>query len=127
MENMSKKIVSFKDLDVWKEGHQLAVLMYETTKYFPKEEIFGITSQMRRAAVSVTSNIAEGFGRQSYKDKHHFYQISLGSLLELESQLCIAKDVGYLSEEKFCEIINQIQKVETINRGLLRKTKSLYA
>ena len=102
----------------------MAVAVYKTTKSFPKEELFGITSQMRRAVVSVTSNIAEGFGRETYKDKSHFYQISLGSLLELENQIYIAKDVGYLKEEKFYEIIQQIRKVETICRGLIKKSRS---
>lgn len=83
---------SFKELEVWKRGHEIVILVYLLTKEFPKEEIFGITNQMRRAAVSITSNIAEGFGRHSYKDKAKFYAISQGSCFELENQILISRD-----------------------------------
>ena len=71
------KIKSFVDLDAWKEGHKLVLVIYNLTKAFPHEEAFGLNSQMRRCAVSITSNIAEGFSRQSYKEKIQFYSISL--------------------------------------------------
>ena len=69
---MNTKIKDFKDLVVWKESHKLVLDIYRITKKFPKDEIFGITSQMRRCSVSITSNIAEGFGRQGYKEKYNF-------------------------------------------------------
>ncbi len=96
-----RKIKSFRDLDVWKIGHELVLIIYKVTKNFPKEEMFGLTSQMRRSAVSVTSNIAEGFSRVSPKEKAHFYNISKGSLTELHDQLIISLDVGYLSSEEY--------------------------
>lgn len=82
-EEPKKKIQSFTDLNAWKEGHLLVILVYKITKSFPKDELFGIVNQMRRCAVSITSNIAEGFSRQTFKEKVQFYCISLGSLTEL--------------------------------------------
>jgi len=76
---MEKKIKSFTDLNAWREAHKLALIVYKITKDFPKEEMFGLTSQMRRAVVSITSNIAEGFSRQSYSEKVQFYSIAQGS------------------------------------------------
>ena len=81
------KIKSFTDLQVWQEGHKLVLLIYKVTKKFPKEELFGLTNQIKRAGVSITSNIAEGFSRQSYKEKLQFYYMSLGSLTEIQNQL----------------------------------------
>lgn len=78
MENEKEKIKSFTQLIVWQESHQLVLLIYEITKLFPKDELFGLISQMRRSAVSITSNIAEGFSRQSFKEKVQFYSIALG-------------------------------------------------
>lgn len=118
-----KKIKSFTDLNTWQEGHKLVVNIYEKTKDFPKEEVFGIVSQMRRAAVSITSNIAEGFGRQTYKEKTQFYYQAQGSLIELKNQLLIAKDVGYLNNENFGELADQINITHQLLQGLIRKTK----
>lgn len=89
------KIKSFTDLNAFKEAHKLALLIYKTTKYFPKEEKFSLIDQMRRAAISITSNIAEGFSRNTIKDKCQFYTLAQGSLSELQSQLLLAKDLGY--------------------------------
>ena len=75
------KIKSFTDLTAWKEGHKLVLLIYKLTKKFPKEESYGLTDQIRRCSVSITSNIAEGFSRKSQKEKLQFYHMSLGSLL----------------------------------------------
>jgi len=119
------KIRSFTDLHAWKEGHKLVLMIYDETKLFPKEEIFGLTNQLRRAGVSFTSNIAEGFSRGSYKDKLQFYGIALGSLTEIQNQLLIARDVGYLSKEQFDVIANQAIQVSKITNGLIKKTKSI--
>ena len=121
----SRKIRSFTDLDAWKEGHSLVLMIYETTKAFPKDELFGLVSQMRRCAVSITSNIAEGFSRQSYKEKVQFYSTTQGSVTELQSQLFVARDVGYITKEKFQEIIQQAVKVHKIVNGLIKSSKSL--
>jgi four helix bundle protein len=120
-------IQKFEDLQVWKEGHLLVIATYLATKSFPKDELFSLTNQIRRSAVSITSNIAEGFGRETYKDKAHFYQISLGSILELQNQFLIAKDIGYMEEAKFCEIIQQVKKVEMLCRGLIKKSRTFYS
>ena len=125
MENDSKTIRSFTDLDAWKEGHKLALIVYEVTKTFPKEEIFGLIMQMRRAAVSITSNIAEGFSRQSYKEKLQFNSISLGSLTELQNQSLVARDVKFMSEVDFQRIAQQSIRVSKLVNGLIKKCRSV--
>jgi|SRR3989344_3819787 len=124
MNQEKQKIRSFTDLNAWKEGHNLVLMVYTITKAFPKEEIFGLTNQMRRAAVSITSNIAEGFSRPSYKDKAHFYSISLGSTTELQDQLLIAKDAGFLSEKNFSVAEAQSVSVHKLLNGLIKKSKT---
>ena len=118
------KIKSFTDLIVWKEGHKLAVLIYQTTRKFPREEMYSLSDQMRRASVSITSNIAEGFGRQGYKEKIQFYYIAHGSLTELENQLFIAKDVGYINESDFGKIMSQADNVHALLLGFIKKSKT---
>ena len=125
MNNESRKIKSFTDLNAWKEGHKLVLMIYDITKQFPKEEIFGLVSQIRRCAVSITSNIAEGFSRLSYKEKARFYSISLGSTTELQNQLLIAKDVNYITKEQFRNIAKQSIKVHKIINGLIKSSKNL--
>lgn len=119
------KIYTFSDLNAWKENHTLVLQIYVITKKFPKEELFGITNQMRRAAVSITSNIAEGFSRQSYKEKIQFYSIAHGSLTELQNQLLISKDVGFLDEEDYKKISEQTIVGHKLISGLIKKTKEL--
>ncbi|MEK7508228.1 MAG: four helix bundle protein [Patescibacteria group bacterium] len=125
MNHESGTIRSFTDLDAWKEGHKLVLMIYKVTKDFPKEEMFGLVSQVRRCAVSITSNIAEGFSRWSYKEKAQFYSIALGSVTELQSQLLIARDVGYVSNEKFNEIAERTIKVHKIINGLIKSSKAI--
>jgi len=91
-----KKIMNHKELDVWKESMLLAKEVYLLTKGFPKEELYGITSQIRRASVSVPSNIAEGAARSSDKEFIQFLYISLGSISELETQLLLSRDLGFI-------------------------------
>ena len=120
----AKKIRSFTDLEVWKEGHNLVLMVYEATKSFPKDELFALTSQIRRCAVSITSNIAEGFSRQSFKEKVQFYFMARGSVTELQNQLLIARDVKYLNAAKFHEIAEQTVKVHKILNALITASKS---
>lgn len=87
------KIKNFTDLIAWQEAHKLVLLIYKITDQFPQKEIYALTSQMRRAAISVTSNIAEGFSRKSSKEKIQFYYMSTGSLAELQNQLIVSKDI----------------------------------
>ena len=120
-----KKIKTFTDLEAWKEAHKLVLTIYKITKTFPKEETFGLISQMRRAAVSITSNIAEGFSRQSYSEKVQFYSIAQGSNTELQNQLLVAKDVGYLNENDFNAVTNQSVTVHKLLNGLIKKSKNI--
>ena len=98
--------------------------IYDLIKRLPDEEKFALANQMRRAVVSITSNIAEGFGRQTYKEKTQFYYQAQGSLIELKNQILIAKDVTYLSKEDFTNLANQINLVHQLLQGLIQKTKS---
>lgn len=118
------KIQSFTDLKVWQEGHILVVMVYKITKTFPKEETYSLVDQMRRAASSVTANIAEGFGRHSYKEKLQFYYLSQGSLTELKNFILIAKDVGYLDIKDFNSLADQANLAHQILQGFIRSTKT---
>jgi four helix bundle protein len=118
-----EKIKSFRDLYAWQEGHKLVLQIYAATKSFPGVEIYGLTSQMKRAAVSITFNIAEGFGKKSYKDKLRYYVISHGSLLEIENQLAIATDLGYLPRTLFDDISHHSERVHKILNALIKKTE----
>ncbi|MFA4954012.1 MAG: four helix bundle protein [Patescibacteria group bacterium] len=120
-----KKCVTFQDLEVWKNGHVLVLEVYALTKRFPKEEIYGLVSQMRRAAISVTSNIAEGFGRRSMKDKIHFYIMARGSLIELQNQLIVSRDVGYIPVQDFQKIEYSFETVHRLLNALLTKSQEL--
>jgi len=119
----TRKIRAFTDLFVWQEGHKLVILVYEQTKRFPKEELYSLTDQMKRAASSVTSNIAEGFGRQGFKEKIQFYYLAQGSLTELKNQFLIAKDVGHLTDKEYDILFQQANKTHQLLQGLLTKTK----
>lgn len=117
---MRTKIESFTDLNAWREAHKLALMIYKMTKDFPKEELFALTSQIRRAVVSVASNIAEGFSRRTLPDKKQFFTTALGSLTETQSQLLLARDLGYLPKEKFTEAANQSVIVSKLVNGLIK-------
>lgn len=114
---------TFRDLQVWQEAYRLSIAIYELTKQFPKEEIYGITSQLRRASVSVCSNIAEGFGRAGRKEKDQFYAMANGSLTEVENQLLISKGIGYLNQKNFQVIDEQCQLTHKLLNGLQRANK----
>ncbi|TXF77536.1 four helix bundle protein [Chryseobacterium sp.] len=104
-----------KDLDVWKRSIELVTTVYRITSEFPKEEIFGLTNQIRRASISIPSNIAEGAARNSDKVFIHFLYIALGSQQELETQLLIANNLSFLSSEQYDKVNSQ---VETIGKQL---------
>jgi four helix bundle protein len=123
MENKTT-IKSFTDLNTWKEGHKLVLLIYKATKSFPKSEKFDLTSQIRRAVVSITSNVAEGFSRNSAKEKVQFYYTALGSLTEVQNQLLIAKDLEYIKGAVFKEIAAQTIIVSKLINGLIKSIKS---
>lgn len=121
--NNKTKIHSFTDLDAWKEAHKLVLLVYKYTKLFPKEELYSLVDQMRRCVISISSNIAEGFSRQSKKEKQQFYFIAKGSLTELQNQLLVAKDVNYLNKEDFQIIAVQTIRVHKLINGLIRSSE----
>ncbi|MEK7567651.1 MAG: four helix bundle protein [Patescibacteria group bacterium] len=118
-----EKIKDFTDLRVWQESHKLVLLTYLLTKKFPAEEKFSLTSQLRRAVVSITSNVAEGFGRQSYKERIQFYYMAQGSLIEVKNQLLVARDIGYLDKINFEKVMEQSNVAHQLLQGLIRSSK----
>ncbi|MCQ9634747.1 four helix bundle protein [Chryseobacterium sp. WG23] len=98
----------FKKFEVWQLSHQLTLKVYTSTKNFPKEEVFGLTSQIRRSFASIGYNISEGSGRNSDKEFAHFINIALGSSNEAENQLILAKDLGYINENDYQNILEEL-------------------
>ena len=123
MNNDGHKIKKFTDLYAWQEGHKLVLMIYKNTEKFPDKERFGIIDQMRRAAVSVTSNIAEGFSRRSSKEKNRFYCVAQASLVELQNQLIISRDINYLPNSGFKIVADQSIVTNKLLNGLLKATK----
>ncbi len=117
------RIRSFTDLDAWKEAHRLVLMIYRTTESFPNKE-YSLVDQMKRCSVSISSNIAEGFSRQSRKEKVQFYHVAKGSLTELQNQLLISRDIEYLEKDKFKEIAEQTVKVHKLINGLINSANS---
>jgi len=113
---------NYKELDVWRKGMDLVELIYLLTKKFPPEEKFGLVSQMQRSAVSIPSNIAEGWGRGSTSEYIYFLRVAKGSLLELETQVLIAERLKYILNEQTIELNS---KIDDISRMLSRLIKSL--
>jgi four helix bundle protein len=111
---------SFEQLTAWKKARTLVRGIYLLTREFPSEERFGLSSQMRRAAISIPSNLAEGSGRQSAKDQAHFTRIAYGSLMELLSQLILSFDLDFISEGEYIELREQMEELAKILSGLQR-------
>ena len=109
---------SFEDLDAWKAAHQLTLAVYRVTKSFPREEMFGLTSQLRRASVSIEANMAEGFGRRSRAELLRYARIADGSLQEVRCCLRISSDVGYLKPATYKELCGQVSRVGALIGGL---------
>jgi len=117
------KPVSFTNLEVWQEAHNLVIAIYKATSTKDFEKYDSLANQIQRAAVSVTSNIAEGFGRQHQKDKNHFYVMARGSMYELQSQLLVCKDIGRMRKEDFSNLADQSTVVLKLLHGLIRSIK----
>ncbi|MDP4011340.1 MAG: four helix bundle protein [Candidatus Roizmanbacteria bacterium] len=117
-------IRDFRDIKVWQKSHNLTLQIYKITKQFPKEEIYSLTSQMRRAASSVTANIVEGFSRRSQKDQLHFYNISDASLAELRYHVLLSFDLGYIDKEHFQNLQSVINEVGKMLNGWIQSQKS---
>lgn len=118
---MSEKLKTHKDLEVWKRSMDLVDMVYLMTRSFPKEEIYGLTSQIRRAAVSIPSNIAEGAARRSSKEFIQFLHVALGSVSEVETQAIIAQRLNYADDTS--SIDEQIEIVRKLILGLVRYLK----
>ena len=114
------RIFSFEKLIAWQKARELAILIFKTTKQFPKEEVYGLTSQMRRCSISIASNLAEGSGRNAPKDKARFTEIAYGSSLELLNQVILCKDFEYVNENEYVQIREKISEVNMIIDGLYK-------
>ncbi|MDP2585408.1 MAG: four helix bundle protein [Candidatus Levybacteria bacterium] len=119
----SKKIKSFTDLIAWQEGHKLVLLIYKTTSSFPKAE-YSLIDQMKRSAVSITSNIAEGFSRKGKKEKIQFYYMALGSTTELQNQLVISRDLQFMPVKDFDVVAQQTIRLHKLINGLIKSSRS---
>jgi four helix bundle protein len=111
---------SFEKLEAWKTAKKLAIRCYEVTKSFPKEEQFSLTNQIRRAAISIVSNIAEGSSRTTSKDKAHFFQMAIGSLYELKTQFLVAEELKFIQKSDFCVINETIVRTLKLINGYKR-------
>lgn len=118
------KIRSFTDLIAWQKGHVFVIQIYRLTREFPREEMFGLTSQLRRSAVSITANIAEGFVRRSYKEKIQFYLIAQSSLAESQNHLFIGHDLGYIKDDLFKKIYADSHELNKIIQGLIKVSRT---
>jgi four helix bundle protein len=115
---------NYKDLKVWEKSHQLTLAVYRTTKQFPKEEIYALTSQLRRSSSSIPANIAEGCGRWTQNDLAKFLQISLGSANETEYFLFLSKDLEYIKEKDHTELDKTVNEVKAMLISLIDKVRS---
>lgn len=115
------KIQNFKDLQMWQKGIEIVKDVYILTKAFPKEELYGLVSQTRRASLSIPSNIAEGFKRQHNKEFKQFLHIVLGSAAELETQLIISKELELVSEKDISPILDKLDHLSKMTYSMLRK------
>ncbi|OWK69524.1 four helix bundle protein [Pedobacter sp. AJM] len=115
---------NFKDLKVWDKAHQLTLSIYKISASFPKEEVYSLTNQLRRASASIPANIAEGCGKNSQADLANFLNISLGSANETEYFLILSKDLDYLAEEQFTILSNSINEVKAMLISLILKVRT---
>ena len=125
-EKESRKIKSFKDLRIWQKGIQLVEDIYRASRGFPKEEIYGLQSQMRRSAISAPSNIAEGFARLHNREYRNFLYISLGSCAELTTQIIIASRLKYIEDSIANTLLNAIDELSRMTMSLIKKLNTNY-
>ncbi|MGL6337833.1 MAG: four helix bundle protein [Waterburya sp.] len=115
---------NFRDLQVWEKAHQLTISIYKTTSNFPKEELYGLTSQIRRACASIPANIAEGCGRGSEAELARFLQISMGSASELEYHLLLVRDLRIIQSEEYQLLLDKLIEVKKMLASLILKIKA---
>ena len=118
------KIRNFTDLVAWQEAHKLVLEIYKATAQFPREERYGLIDQLRRAALSITANIAEGFSRFHYKERLKFYYTARGSVSEIENDLIAARDLGLVVPETYTDLFSRCEQVRAILNGLIKATAS---
>lgn len=123
MKEEKTKIRRFTDLNAWQESRKLVKNIYKVRALFPQNEQFGLVSQMKRASVSIASDIAEGFKRDTMKDKLRFYVMSHGSLTELQSQMILASDLEFLDRGSYDDLMTLSDKVDALLNGLIKATK----
>lgn len=121
---MAQSIKTYRDLLVWQKSMSFVTAIYRSTEQFPKKEVYGLAPQLQRCAVSIPSNIAEGYGRRSTGDYVRFLQISMGSVFELQTQLEIARNLEYLSKERVEELYGQSREIERMLSSLISKLKT---
>jgi four helix bundle protein len=121
---MKNRIQKFYDLDAWGRGHELVLAIYKITEDFPKNELYGVVSQLRRATSSITANIAEGFARFHFNDKIRFYYQARGSIAEVQNFLLLAKDLGYIDLEECKKLGEKANEVAQLINGLIRSIES---
>jgi len=121
------EIKRFSDLDAWKVNHELALAIYKITNKFPREELYSLTDQIRRAVASITANIAEGWGRYHYTDRIKFYHQARGSNSEVQNFLILCKDLSYISEAEYNDLYNLAIKGFQIINGLIRSVEKFKA
>ena len=122
--NTYRKMLNFKDLAIWQRSHKLTIEIYRATLKFPKEEIYGLTSQIRRAAASIPTNIAEGCGRRTNAELANFLNIASGSASEVEYEILLAKEVGYITAEQ-CELwTKEIGEIRSMLAAYMKRLKT---
>lgn len=110
---------NFKELNVWQKSYNLCLMVYKITRTFPKEEVYGLVSQLRRVSVSVPSNIAEGYGRNTTADYIRFLYIAYGSICELDTQVHLSGDLGFIDKDALIKIVDDVAEVERMLKGLI--------
>lgn len=122
---IKRKIEDFTDVEAWRLGHKLALEVYKISKSYPDDEIYALTSQTRRVVVSITSNIAEGMGRFSYRDRIRFFYISRGSLYEVQNLILLAYDLSYMNQDDFLTLQKKIDEARRVLNGFINSTERL--
>lgn len=120
----SEMLKNYKELSVWQKSYKLCLHIYKVTKRFPKDEMYGLTSQIRRSTVSIPSNIAEGYGRKTTLEYVRFLYIAYGSVCELETQIMISGDLGYVEKDRLQEIRDEIGDIERMLKAMIKSLEN---
>jgi len=121
---LEAQVKNFRDMVVWQRSHELTLAIYRATQRFPKEELYGLTSQLRRSSSSIPCNIAEGCGRRGNGEFHKFLQIATGSASEVEYQLLLSRELGYMSDVEYGKLSREIVEVKKMLAGLINRVEA---